>query len=280
MILPPTMKHFKLFRDPFLNDITKPQDIYFSAEHRFIREMMIDSARYGGFIAVVGGVGSGKSVMRKSVTEQLHHEGIKTIFPRIIDKAKVSPSSLVDASIMDLSDEVPKRGLEQKTRQAVNLLQARAEAGLRQVMILEEAHTIDKKAFKALKQLQELESGFERLMGVILIGQNELLLRLEEIANSDIREVSRRITMAEIQGLGDEVDGYLAHKFTLVGRKKEEIFSPDAGQAVTAKLQRRQGRRIIDKSFPLSVNNLVSRAMNAAARMGEEKVSADLIMSC
>ncbi len=105
-----------------MNDVTSEQDIFMSSEHRFLKEMMLDSAKYGGFVAVVGGVGSGKSVMRKAVAAELMSEGIKVVFPLIIDKSRVTPASLVDAIVMDISDEVPKRSLEQKTRQAVRLL--------------------------------------------------------------------------------------------------------------------------------------------------------------
>ncbi len=148
MITSVAMKHFKLFKNPFVNDVVKHQDIYLSAEHRFLKEMMLDAARYGGFVAVVGGVGSGKSIMRKAVAEQLLAEGIKIVFPVLVDKAVISPSSLVDAIIMDISDETPKRSLEQKTRQAVRLLKARMDNGMKQVLIIEEAHSIDKRAFK------------------------------------------------------------------------------------------------------------------------------------
>ena len=273
-------KHFKLFKNPFLNDVAGERDIFLSAEHRFLKTMMLDSARFGGFIAVVGGVGSGKSVMRKSVAGQLAGDGIKVVFPLIIDKSRITPSSLIDAIIMDISDETPRRSLEQKTRQAVKLLKARAENGLRQVLIIEEAHTIDKRAFKALKQIYELETGFEKLIGIILIGQPELLKKLDEIGNSDIREVIRRITTAEIEGLGDAVKPYLEHKFRRVGKKAGEILADDAYDAINRKLERMSGRKKVNRSFPLSVNNLVARAMNTAARMGESRITADLILSC
>jgi type II secretory pathway predicted ATPase ExeA len=275
-----TMKYFKLFKNPFENDVTSHKDIYLSPEHRFLKEMMLDSAKYGGFVAVVGGVGSGKSTMRKAVAEQLIDAGIKVVYPLIIDKARVSPSSLIDAIIMDISDEIPKRSLEQKTRQAVRLLKARAENGMRQVLIIEEAHLVDKRAFKALKQIYELETGFEKLIGIILIGQPELLKKLDEVSNPDIREVTRRITTAEIEGLGKDVKPYLEHKFKRIGKSACDILDGEVFEAITKRLERISGRKKIDRSFPLAVNNLVARAMNMAAHMGESKVSADLILSC
>ncbi len=280
MILSLTLKHFKMFKNPFINDVNKPRDIYLSSEHRFLKEMMLDAAKFGGFVAVVGGVGSGKSVMRKAVAEQLTNDGLKVVYPLIIDKSRISPSSLIDAIVMDISDELPRQSLEQKTRQAVRLLKARADNGMRQVLMIEEAHNIDKRAFKALKQIFELENGYEKLIGIILIGQPELLKKLDEVGNADIREVIRRIATAEIEGLGKDVKPYLEHKFRVTGKKVEDILDDDVYDAINTRLERAQGRKKINRSFPLSVNNLVARAMNTAARMGEGKVTADLILNC
>ncbi|NDY74464.1 hypothetical protein DO021_21515 [Desulfobacter hydrogenophilus] len=280
MITRNALRYFKMFNDPFFNDVNSSKDIFMSGEHRFLREMMLDAAQYGGFVAIVGGVGSGKSVMRKVAVEQLMQEGVKIVFPLIIDKSRVSPASLIDAIVMDISDEPPKRSLEQKTRQAMRLLKARAESGMKQVLMIEESQMIDKRAFKALKQIHELENGFSRLIGIILIGQPELLKKLDEVSNPDIREVTRRITTAEIQGLGEDVAAYLRHKFTRTGKNVDDILAEDVYPAINQKLSRTRGRKTIDKSYPLSVNNLVARAINLAADMGEEKVSADLVMTC
>lgn len=281
LILFRTMKHFKLSRNPFTNDINNLRDVYLSEDHRFLREMMLSAAKFTGFVAVVGGVGSGKSAIRKSVAEALIAEGVKVVFPVIVDKARITPPSLIDAIVMDISDETPKNSLEQKTRQAVRLLKNRTENGMKQVLMIEEAHLIDKRAIKALKQIHELESGFEKLMGIVLIGQPELLKTLDEISNADIREVIRRITTAEIEGLGDAVRPYLEFKLKRVNKKLGDIVSgDDVFDAINKRLERISDRKAVNRSYPLSVNNLVARAMNAAARMGEEKVTADLVLSC
>ena len=83
MISQEALKHFKVFRNPFIDDIQKDADIYMSDEHRYIEAAMLDAARHGGFLAVIGEVGSGKSVMRRKVVEQLRRDGdTLVIFPR------------------------------------------------------------------------------------------------------------------------------------------------------------------------------------------------------
>jgi len=54
-----------------------------SDEHRYIEAAMIDAAKHGGFIAVVGEVGSGKSVIRKKVVSELmKDDNARIIYPR------------------------------------------------------------------------------------------------------------------------------------------------------------------------------------------------------
>lgn len=278
MISPQALKHFKLFRSPFVNDITDPKDIFFSQDHHFIKEMMLDTARHCGFTAVYGEVGSGKSVIRKAVFHELKTEEIKVIYPAILDNTRITASSLVDAIVMDISEEKPKRALEQKSRQAVKLLRNRAMSGMKQVLIIEEAHQLNLPALKALKRIYELEDGFRRLIGIILIGQPELKHLLDETLDQGIREVARRVTQAEIGGLGDDLGRYLTHKFDRINRKVDEIFNGNSFEAMQRRLQDKVGRKTVSKAYPLSVNNLASNAINLAAETGESKVSEEVVM--
>lgn len=280
MISPRAMKHFRLFRSPFVNDISDTRDIFMSEDHMFLKEMMLDTARYAGFTAVYGEVGSGKSVMRKAVVQELIGEDIKVVFPIIVDKSRITPGSLIDAVILDVSEEKPTRSLEAKTRQALRLLRNRATSGMKQVLIIEEAHLLSVSAMKALKQIYELEEGFSRLIGIILIGQPELKFLLDETMHPEMREVTRRVTCAEIAGLDGDLSRYVAHKFARINRKAEDIFDQEAFEAMSRRLADRTGRgKTTSKSYPLTVNNLVSRAMSMAVEMGEEKVTADVVMS-
>ena len=61
MLSPAAKRHFNLFRDPFEDDVQGPDDIYLSADQRYIREAMFQACRQGGWLmAVCGEPGSGK----------------------------------------------------------------------------------------------------------------------------------------------------------------------------------------------------------------------------
>ena len=281
MINQETLKHFKIFRSPFIDDIQKDGDIYMSEEHRYIEAAMLDAARHGGFLAVIGEVGSGKSVMRRKVVEQLRKDGdTLVIYPQIIDKTRLNASSVCDAIIMDVSDQKPRIKLEQKTRQVQSLLLERSKQGFRAVLIVEEAHDLHTSTLKYLKRFYELEDGYRKLLGIILVGQVELKSLFNETTHVEMREVIRRIQVAEIRGLNGHIANYLELKFKRVGAKVDDIFEAPAISALGMRLTSldRQNKKI-SHAYPLVVNNYAAKAMNLAYEMGEARVTEAVVMA-
>ncbi|MBI5550714.1 MAG: ExeA family protein [Desulfobacterales bacterium] len=282
MISQEALRHFKLFRNPFIDDIQKDTDIYMSDEHRYIEAAMLDASRHGGFLAVIGEVGSGKSVMRRKVVEQLKREGdTLVIYPQMIDKTRLTAASICDAIIQDISSEKCRAKLEDKTRQVQRLLMDRSKSGYRHVLIIEEAHDLKIQTMKYLKRFYELEDGYRKLLGIILIGQSELKHMFNEGQNVDMREVIRRVQVAEIKGLNGNLKDYLTVKFKRVGKTTGELFAPEAYDAFSQRLSSttRDGKGKISHAYPLLVNNYVARAMNMACEMGEPMITADVVMA-
>jgi len=280
MLTQETLKHFKLFRHPFIDDVQKDTDVYLSDEHRYIEAAMLDAARHGGFLAVIGEVGSGKSVMRRKVVEQLRRDGdTLVIYPQMIDKTRLTASSICDAIVLDVSSEKCKSKLEDKTRQVQRLLLDRAKSGYRACLIIEEAHDLHNHTLKYLKRFYELEDGYRKLLGIILIGQTELKHRFEEGQNVDMREVIRRVQVAEIAGLNGHLADYLALKFRRQGRDVADVFTPAALDALGVRMtsKSRDGRHTISHAYPLLVNNYAARAMNLARELGEARVTEEVV---
>ncbi|WP_198912593.1 AAA family ATPase [Desulfuromonas acetoxidans] len=274
-------KQFKLFRHPFIDDILKDSDIFMSDEHRYIEAAMLDAARHGGFLAVIGEVGSGKSVMRRKVIEQLKRDGdVLVIYPQVIDKERVTAGSICDAIIYDISNEKPKQRLEAKSRQVQRLLLDRSRNGFRHVIILEESHDLSVPVLKYLKRFHELEDGYKKMLGIILVAQTELKSRFTESQNIDMREVIQRVQIAEIHGLNGSLKGYLKVKFERLGVKLDSIFTDDAFDMISSRLTTQDdSRRKVSLAHPLRVNSLVIDAINLAHEMGEERVTGDVIQA-
>ena len=284
------LKYFKLFRNPFKSpdDVQKDSDIYMSEDHRYIEAAMLDAARNGGFLAVIGECGAGKSTIRKKVVGQLLKEGgCHVIFPMsnmdsVSERgpAKITPGKLIDAIIMDISDQRVDTRLEHKARQMRKLLLERSQQGYQSVMIIEEAHNLQFNAFKYLKRFYELEDGYKKLLGIILIGQPEMKNLLNEELHVDLREVIRRIQVAEIKGLNGNIKDYLTLKLKRVGAKLEDIIDDEAITALGRRLTYLDRRnKTISHAYPLTIHSYMATAMNKAYELGEPRVTESVIMA-
>ncbi len=272
--------HFGLTGHPFQDDVQGPDDVFLSTEQRYIRETLWYGARNAGFIAVVGESGSGKTTLRRDLIERItrEDEAITVIQPQTVDKTCLSAGHICDAIIHDMSSETPKQSLEAKARQVRRILVDSSRAGNRHVLIIEEAHDLRVQTLKYLKRFAELEDGFRKLLGIILVGQPELGLKLDERRNFEAREVIRRCEVATLEPLNGNLRDYLALKFRRVGCDIDRVLATDAFDAIRDRLTLAARGRVGESyCYPLVVHNLLARAMNNAADLGYAYIDAEQI---
>ncbi|MGY0399463.1 MAG: AAA family ATPase [Ostreibacterium sp.] len=270
---------FNLHKSPFIDDVQSRGDVYVSSEQRYIRASMLSTAKHGGFMAIVGESGAGKTTLKRDLIEGINQNGDRVIIiqPQTIDKTRLATAHLCDAIIEDVSQgtENPKRSMEAKARQIQRILTDSSRAGNKHCLIIDEAHDLTIPVLKYLKRFWELEDGMKRLLAIVLIGQPELKVKLNE-RNADVREVARRCEQVELQPLNSYVGEYLKHKLQRVGMQFNAVFSDDAMGGLTARLTQINGESTISLLYPLIVNNAVISAMNAAAEIGQNIITADV----
>ena len=276
-----TRQHFGLTRDPFHDEIRQAQDVYLTPD-----------VRYGGFMAVVGESGAGKSTLREDLHDRIARENrpIIVIEPYVLamedndQKGKTLKAvHIAEAILASVAPDVsPKRSPESRFRQVHQALIESAKAGNKHILLIEEAHSLPIPTLKHLKRFFELKQGFERLIGIALIGQTELAQKLSE-NNPSVREVVQRCELVTLLPLTDgKLQGYLKHKFERVGVKIEDILDESAIDEIAKRLTvtSRNSKNALQQNsllYPLAVNNLVSAAMNEAANLGFAKVDADIV---
>jgi len=277
MLTPTTMKHFRLFRNPFLDDVQQADDVFMSESHRYAHAAMLDAARNGGFVAICGECGAGKSIMRRKLIAELNDAGdCRVVQPQTIDKNELTSGHILDSIILDLDpDAKPRRTREAKARQVQSALLASSRAGMRHVLIIEEAHDLSVPTMKQLKRLWEIEDGYRKVLGIILVGQPELQVRLNRQTHPEMREVILRCLIGTLESLSRaDCESYINLKLERIGKQATEILSEGCVDAVMARLTTREG---FSSVYPLYINNLLAKAMNAAAQVGAPLVTPEII---
>lgn len=292
-LTPEARAHFNLPRNPFVDDVQSCDDVFQTASVRYVRASLLDAALHHGFVGIVGESGAGKSTLAEDLEERIRAEGreIVVVRPYVLameendNKGKTLKSGqIAEAVIRALDPQAPVRSSpEARFRQVHELLRASARAGRRHLLLIEEAHCLPTATLKHLKRWLEVKDGLRRLIGVALIGQPELATRLTN-GGAELREVAQRCELVELGPLDGDLEGYLRHKFARFDLKYEDVMAPDAADAILQRLyyiprgaKPDAGRSIC---YPLVVNNLVCRAMNAAQRAGWPQVDAQVIAGC
>lgn len=288
-VRPHTRKHFGILTSPFAEDVDRPEDIFMWPDYRYAREALWDAARNGAFRAICGESGSGKTTLVAELKERISAEGHQVVLiePYVVGmeendrKGKQLKSGEIAVSVIQsLSPHTSiRQSADARFRQAHELLKESSRAGYRHLLLIEEAHALPLITLKHLKRWRELKDGLRALLGIALIGQPELKVKLDE-RNPLVREVVQRCELVDLMPLDDNVEKYLALKFERVNKPLGEVFTADAFDAIRARLtfsMRGGSRAAVSMLYPLAVNNLTARAMNVAAELGVPKVNAEVI---
>lgn len=287
------MKHFQLLKNPFLDDVQSSDDVFQTKSVRFVRHALMDAAMSHGFVAICGESGAGKSTLAEDLEERIKADSrdVVVIRPYVLameendTKGKTLKSSAIADAIITALDPTAaiRQSPQAKFNQVHKLLKSSFNAGRKHVLLIEEAHGLPTATLKHLKRFLELKDGMRRLMGIALIGQPELRQRLSG-NNAELREVTQRCAVVELDPLDNELEDYLKHKFMRCGLKYEDVVAPDAADAIRARLTFiPRGGKVADARsmcYPLVVNNLVAKAMNKAAAIGWPVVDAQAIAGC
>ncbi|PNE76931.1 ExeA family protein [Burkholderia thailandensis] len=291
-LTPAARKHFGLFRDPFQDDVRSHDDIYVNADIRYVREAMFQTAKHGGLLSVVAESGAGKTTLMRDLDDRIARENqpILLIKPYVLAmedserKGKTLKSTHIAEAIIAAVAPLDKIRSSPQARFA-QLHRALADshaAGGRHCLVIDEAHALPIATLKHLKRFFELESGFAKLMSIVLIGQPELKIKLSE-RNPDVREFVQRCEMIELPPLdGERLDEYLTFKFGRLDKRVGDVLDAGGIGALRARLtiasdHRRDRTHAVSLLYPLALANLLTASMNLAAELGVPRVTADVV---
>ncbi len=253
------LDHFGLKELPF--SIT-PDTSYFMnrSGYQDALNVLLVAIRSGeGFIKVTGEVGTGKTLLCRKLLNTLSEEYVTAYIPN----PYLKPATL----FLSIADELNVR-YAHNTRQHTllkNLRKALLEfhkKGKRVIVCMDEVQAMPVETLETLRLLTNLETEKSKLIQVVLFGQPELDVVLEQ---PSVRQLRQRITFAyQLMPLNREaMADYLSHRLVTAGYCGEKMF-----QGKTLEILYRASRGI-----PRLINILAHKSMMAAFGRGEKTIT-------
>jgi len=252
-------EHFGLRELPFT--ITPDTSFFFAhASHQDALNVLLVALRTGeGFIKVVGEVGTGKTLLCRTLLNALDPQEFATAY---IPNPYLEPRTLLFAVADELG--VSYEGEPNQHQFLKILTKALVDTyaqGKRVVLCLDEVQAMPTETMEALRLLSNLETERRKLLQVVLFGQPELDRRLEQPL---IRQLKQRITFScRLSPLKrDDVEYYIAHRLHVAGYRGPQLFVKKALNALYA----------ASGGGPRLINILAHKSLMAAYGEGEHYV--------
>jgi len=252
--------YFGLRHDPFSSDPQSRREVFSTSQLDRIASQIEDAINYQGFIAVIGDIGAGKSLLKRRVVQTCldSHGKMQILWPEFMNMEKVHSGSISSFILRKFGQSAP-RDLVQRADKLKETLGSLSEEGVRIALGFDECHRLDPRLLTALKNFWELGSGgYDRYLGLVLFGQPRFEMTLR---NVDFREITERLDIIHMPNLGKHAWDYVTHRLKIAGGNADKLFDRDS----VAKLAE-------IGSTPLALGNMANAALIKAHQLNEKKV--------
>ena len=260
-------KSFFGFNEHPFNLTPDPRYLYLSGHHREALDHLLYGIRERkGFIAITGGVGTGKTTLCRALLDHLDentHSAL--IFSSFVSDIEILQSISREFGIPTPSESMTKNAL----MDAINdfLLRVFREDG-NAVLLVDEAQNLSREVLEQIRMLSNLETEKDKLIQIVLVGQSELndLLRTHSL-----RQLDDRITVRyHLKPLDrNDVRGYINHRLVVAGGQGDLRFTDGAFKRIYA----------YSSGNPRRINAVCDRALLLAYTAEKHTISAKMASS-
>jgi len=252
------LNHFGLTEFPF--GLTPDTQFYFELpSHREALNVLLIALHNGeGFIKITGDVGTGKTMLCRKLLNELQTPFITAYIPN----PHLTAAGLYKAIADELGITYSRNTSESILLQQINTLLLNTAANQQKiVLIIDEAQAIPLGTLEALRLLTNLETEKQKLLQIVLFGQPELDLLLQQ---KSIRQLRQRITFSyTLKKLTkQDIKNYIKHRLTIANNLNPTIFTKTAINAL----------HFYTSGTPRLINILTHKALLSAYGSGIHKI--------
>jgi general secretion pathway protein A len=235
---------------PF-NITPDPRFLYLSPAH----QEALQHLRYGirekkGFIVLTGEVGCGKTTICRRLLQELEGQPVDTA---LILNPRLSETQLLQAILHELGHTKLPRTRQDLLAQLNAHLLERIGRGRDVVLVIDESQNLTFAALEHVRLLSNLETDTRKLLQIILIGQPELKIRLQQERLRQLRQ--RVLVFYDLRPLRrEELAPYIQHRLSLAGGNGRPPFT----SAALRKIFRHSA------GVPRLINNICDKALLSA----------------
>lgn len=214
--------------------------------------------RGDGIIKVVGEVGVGKTTILRLLAEKLP-ESYRKIY---ISSPNLSSIDFLRFICSDLQIEVQNTDTKLDLMNRLNqFLLTEYAQNRRVVMLIDEAQAMTLDTLEEVRLLGNLETGEDKLLQIVLFGQPELEVTLNDPRVKPLKDrIACSVTIPALKA--EEVMHYLNYRMRVAGYMGQDLF--------TLKLARRIQQ--MTQGLPRSINLLADKLLMVAFSKGDSKL--------
>ena len=252
------LNHFGLREAPF--KITPTVEFFYPGGKRGdVLHALLYAVKVGeGIMMVTGEVGSGKTMMLRTMAERL---------PGKSDLIYIANPSLSGREILfHICEELDLKATDDRhdtVRRLQNYLIERHAEGRRVVAFIDEAQAMPDESLEEIRLLSNLETSREKLLQIVLFGQPELD---DKLARQNMRQLRERITVSfKLEPFTRaDVREYVATRLRAAGHESGQLFTDEACNLI----------HNVSQGLSRRVNVLADKSMLSAYERGARAVSA------
>jgi len=215
-----------------------------------------------GLILLTGEVGTGKTTLLRRLMDNLE-PSIRFVF---FYNTNLTFEELLTFACEELEVDVKPGGRLQEIQGLNEFLLAQLAKGGTGVLLVDEAQNLSEDVLENLRLLSNLETGTEKLLQIVLVGQPELETMLDK---PKFRQIKQRIAVRNrLDCLKEsEVARYIDCRLNAVGYDHKGLFTPAAIQRIA----------LYSKGVPRLINIICDNALLIAYVASQQKVSGNMI---